>query len=59
MPKAISTYTNPEGVLVQVFAYKKPARANRTWKPIKGSLFSTGAKAASLTASGLNVRTHG
>ena len=59
MPKAISTYTNSEGVLVQVFAYKKPARANRTWPMVKGSIANMGKQATGLAVAGLNKRPRG
>ena len=59
MVKAISSYVNPEGVLVQVFAYKKPARANRTWPMVKGSIANMGKQATGLAVAGLNKRPRG
>ena len=57
--KAISTYTNPEGVLVQVFAYKQPPRTNRTWPMVKGSIANMGKQATGLAIAGLNKRPRG
>jgi hypothetical protein len=35
------------------------AKSAKTWAPIKGSIFSMGAKAVNLNQVGLNVRSHG
>ena len=57
--KAINTYVNSEGVIVTVYAYRKPRSTERTWKAIKGSLSNVGAKANTLVSLGLNIRKHG
>jgi hypothetical protein len=54
MAKPISTYTNTDGVLVQVFAYRKPQ--SRTWPMVKGTVANKGAKATMLTSQGINCR---
>ena len=59
MSKAISTYTNEQGLLVTVYGYHKPRAGERTWKAIKGSLANTGAKASTLAKQGMKVRSHG
>ena len=57
--KAISNYVNEQGQLVSVYAYRKPAKASRTWQAVKGSVANMGAKAVGLNARGHNVRSHG
>lgn len=34
----------------------KPGPVRKTWKPVRGSLYNMGAKAASLAGCGINVR---
>jgi len=46
-------------ILITVCNYKKPRKSERTWPNIKGSLFSIGAKAHTLSNIGLTKRKHG
>ena len=59
MKTKASTYTNEQGQLVTLYPYKPPAKANRTWKAIRGSISNMGAKAVALNKMGHNVRSHG
>jgi hypothetical protein len=59
MPKSVYTYTNPEGVLVQVFGYKRPAKSERTWPAIRGSIANMGHQAVGLAVAGMNKRPRG
>jgi len=47
------------GGRITVCKPKGIAKSAKTWAPIKGSIYSMGAKAVNLNQAGLNVRSHG
>lgn len=46
-------YLTSDGVLITICKPAKPRRAERTWAPIRGSVFQLGSKAANLRNAGL------
>ena len=56
MKRVLSTYTNPEGVLVTVYMTYKPRSEERTWRGghAKFSIANLGAKSTSLRSAGLS-----
>ena len=58
MKNAIMSYYE-DGALVKVYAYKAPAKSQRTFPAVKGSVCNMGAKAVTLGCSGVLKRKHG
>lgn len=46
-------YLTSDGVLITICKPAKPRRSERTWAPIRGSVFQLGSKAANLRNAGL------
>lgn len=47
-------YLTSDGVLITICKPAKPRRSERTWAPIRGSVFQLGSKAANLRNAGLS-----
>jgi len=56
--KPIKVYFD-KGVKITVYDYIKPSRIERTFPAVKGSVANLGAKAVSLSSTGLLKRKHG
>ena len=46
-------YLTSDGVLITICKPAKPRRSERTWAPIRGSVFQLGSKAANLRNAGV------
>ena len=53
MSRIKDQYLTSDGVLITICKPAKPRRSERTWAPIRGSVFQLGSKAANLRNAGL------